>query len=138
VPRRGSPCASWLREPQRWSTPSWSIGAIRPITSSRSSEPPVARSVRRMTTPDEREPDGYDLIISSKPIDGPGFNAQTELIKSSGAGFDGYSRTWLLPLERALTGDRPGLEVLFEAAREYGTSVWLRPRHRQDLAASSE
>jgi hypothetical protein len=91
-----------------------------------------------MTTPDERAPDGYDLIISSKPIDGPAFTAQTELIKSSGAGFDGYSRTWRLHLERALTGDRPGLEVLFEAAREYGTSVWLRPRHIEDPAAPAE
>lgn len=85
-----------------------------------------------MTTSDEREPEGFDLIIASRSIDGPDFNAQTDLIKSSGAGFDSYSRTWRLPLERALTGDRPGLEVLFEAARNYGTSVWLRPQHQQD------
>jgi hypothetical protein len=60
--------------------------------------------------------DRADLVIACKPIDGPGFDAPTELITSSGAEFDGYSRTWLLPLARALTGDKPGLEVLFEAA----------------------
>jgi hypothetical protein len=91
-----------------------------------------------MTMPEEREPDGYDLIISSQPGDGTRFTAQTELIKSSDAGLDGYSTTWLLPLERALAGDKPGLEVLFEAARDYGTSDWLRPRHRQNSASPSK
>jgi hypothetical protein len=91
-----------------------------------------------MTTPDEREPDSFDLIISSKPIDGPDFSEQTNLIKASGAAFDSYTKTWWLPLERALIGDEPALEILFRAARDYGTSVWLRRRGRQDSGSPTE
>ncbi|WIM97633.1 hypothetical protein ACTOB_001174 [Actinoplanes oblitus] len=81
-----------------------------------------------MTKDDQRTPDQFDLIIASKSIDGPEFGQQTELIKSSGAGFDTYSKTWRLWLEHALIGDEPGLEILFRAARDYGTTVWLRRR----------
>ncbi|MFC4072850.1 hypothetical protein [Actinoplanes subglobosus] len=81
-----------------------------------------------MTTDDGSEPVQFDLIISSKAIDGPEFDQQTALIRSSGAGFDTYSKTWRLPLEHALAGDEPALEILFRAARDYGASVWLRRR----------
>ena len=74
---------------------------------------------------------GYELRIRSAPMEGPRFGEQTDLIKSSGAAFDGGLRSWWLPLTRALNGDTPALDILFQAAREYGTHVTLaRPAGR--------
>ncbi|PRY19988.1 hypothetical protein [Pseudosporangium ferrugineum] len=70
---------------------------------------------------------GYQLRIWSAPIEGPRFSEQTALIKSSGADFDGGSKSWWIPLARSLDGDETGLDILFRAARDYGTHVVLVP-----------
>ena len=49
------------------------------------------------------------------------------LFKSAGASFDGSTQTWWMPLEQALAGDRPGIDILFEAAKKYGTIVRVEP-----------
>jgi hypothetical protein len=38
----------------------------------------------------------YGLLIFAKHVDGPEFGQQTALIRSSGASFDGDSKTWWL------------------------------------------
>lgn len=69
----------------------------------------------------------YGLLAISN-IDNPRFSEQTDLIKSSGAAYDGASKTWWLQLEQALAGDEPGINALFAAAKEYGTYVVLQER----------
>jgi len=79
-----------------------------------------------MTTPSASEPAHFNLIIRNSGE--PTFDEQVAVFKSVGASFDGSNRTWWVPLERVLTGDQPGIDALFEAAREYKTSVWLERR----------
>ena len=50
------------------------------------------------------------------------FQAQIELIKQSGAAYDGGSQAWWLYLTRE-TVRADTLNPLFQAAREYGTHV---------------
>ncbi|MCY1137783.1 hypothetical protein OWR29_07210 [Actinoplanes sp. Pm04-4] len=64
-------------------------------------------------------------IILSIWNSGDRFDEQTALFKSLGAAFDGATKMWWVELERMLTGDRPGIDVLFEVAKEYGTIVRL-------------
>ena len=89
-------------------------------------EPQLIRKPRVMTTPSASEPAHFNLIIrnSGKPT----FDEQVAVFKSVGASFDGSTQTWWVPLERVLTGDQPGIDALFEAAREHKTSVWLERR----------
>ncbi|MEV6634296.1 hypothetical protein AB0M54_26465 [Actinoplanes sp. NPDC051470] len=81
-----------------------------------------------MTDISERKTSDYELLIVAEHHDGPEFGQQTDLIKSSGASFDGHSKTWGLRLDYALAGDRPGLNTLFKAAKDYGTFVAVRER----------
>jgi len=79
-----------------------------------------------MTIPSTSEPAHFNLIIRNSGE--PAFEEQVALLKSIGASFDDSSRTWWVSLERALTGDPPGIDALFLAARKYKTSVWLERR----------
>lgn len=79
-----------------------------------------------MTTPSPSEPAHFNLLIRNSGE--PGFEEQVALLKSVGASFDDSTRTWWVPLERTLTGDPPGIDALFEAARKYQTIVWLEHR----------
>ena len=76
-----------------------------------------------MTTPIASEPTHFNLIIRNSGA--PAFDEQVALFKSVGASFDGSTQTWWVPLEQVLTGDQPGIDALFKAARDYKTSVWL-------------
>lgn len=79
-----------------------------------------------MTTPRISETAPFSLIIRNAGE--PGFEEQVTMLKSVGASFDDSTRTWWVSLERALAGDPPGIDVLFESARKYGTNVWLERR----------
>ena len=85
-------------------------------------EPPRAGQPRVMTTPSAPQADRILLSISNS---GDRFDEQIALFKSLGADFDIATKTWWVEIERMLTGDRPGIDVLFEAAKEYGTIVRL-------------
>jgi hypothetical protein len=61
------------------------------------------------------------LIIRTKY--GDDFDAQLELIKSTGAGWDSMAKTWVLWLGADMARDAEALTTLFEAARSYGTFV---------------
>jgi hypothetical protein len=80
-----------------------------------------------MTNPSTPEATHYNLIIRNSGD--PAFDKQVALFKSAGASFDAVSKAWWVPLERALAGEQPGIDLLFEAAREYGTSVRLERRN---------
>lgn len=82
----------------------------------------AAGQPRVMTTPSTPQPDRIILSIWNS---GDRFDEQIALFKSLGAGFDSPTKTWWVELERMLAGDRPGIDVLFEAAKEYGTIVRL-------------
>ena len=78
-----------------------------------------------MTTPGTNQFAHFNLIAWNS---GDRFEEQVTLLKSAGASFDGSTRTWWLPLERAVVGERPGIDILFEAAKRYGTVVRVEPR----------
>lgn len=61
------------------------------------------------------------LIIRTKY--GDTFDAQLELIKSTGAEWDSGAKTWALWLGADMARDAKALTTLFEAARSYGTFV---------------
>jgi hypothetical protein len=83
-------------------------------------------NLRQVTTSAAPEPDSFNLIIRTEFERSP--DEQISLFKSVGASYDGSTQTWYLPLEHALTGDRPGIDALFESAQKYGTSVRIEPR----------
>lgn len=72
----------------------------------------------------------FNLIIRNSGE--PRFDEQVALLKSVGASFDDSTRTWWVSLERALDGDPPGIDVLFESARKYRTNIWLERRSLGD------
>jgi hypothetical protein len=61
------------------------------------------------------------LTINSKG--GDDFDAQRELIKSTGAKWDPEAKGWRLWLGADLARDAEALTTLFKAARAYGTTV---------------
>lgn len=103
------------------------FGVIRRVVAEHLELTGYVRSLRLVADINSDHLVGYQLRIWSAPIEGPRFSEQTALIKSSGADFDGGSKSWRLPLARSLDGDETGLDVLFRAAREYGTHVVLVP-----------
>ena len=76
------------------------------------------------------------LKITAQPADPDEFAAQVALIKSSGASFDGTTKTWwhTLTPER-LTVDT--LNPLFEAAAEYHTLLEAVQDDQQDTSPAS-
>jgi hypothetical protein len=76
------------------------------------------------------------LKITAQPADPDEFTAQVALIKSSGASFDGTTKTWwhTLAPER-LTADT--LNPLFQAAAEYHTLIEAIQGDEQDISPTS-
>jgi hypothetical protein len=54
---------------------------------------------------------------------GDTFDAQLDLIRSTGAGWDSGTKMWRLWLGTDLEADADRLTALFRAARDYGTTV---------------
>jgi hypothetical protein len=80
-----------------------------------------------MTNPGTPEATHFNLIIRNSGD--PAFDEQVALFKSAGASFDDVTKAWWIPLKQALADEQPGIDLLFEAAREYGTSVRLERRN---------